>query len=80
MVYKYILFEIRCDYCGRLLRCQTQRPAEKQHFCSLKCHAAWDRDQKARRELICHDCEHWQDGDEGPCCEYADNPPCDSFG
>jgi len=24
----------------------------------------------------CHDCPHWQDGDEGPQCEYADNPPC----
>ena len=24
----------------------------------------------------CHDCPHWQDGDEGPQCEYPDCPPC----
>ena len=25
---------------------------------------------------LCHDCPHWQDGDEGPQCEYPDCPPC----
>lgn len=24
----------------------------------------------------CHDCQHWQDGDDGPQCEYPDMPPC----
>ena len=24
----------------------------------------------------CHDCQHWQDGDNGPQCEYPDMPPC----
>lgn len=35
---------------------------------------------KMRRDDIrltsCHDCPHWQDGDEGPQCEYPDCPPC----
>ena len=28
------------------------------------------------RLTSCHDCPHWQDGDEGPQCEYPDCPPC----
>ena len=24
----------------------------------------------------CYDCQHWQDGDDGPQCEYPDMPPC----
>lgn len=24
----------------------------------------------------CRDCPHWQDGDDGPQCEYPDCPPC----
>lgn len=30
-----------------------------------------------REEHSCYDCQHWQDGDEGPQCEYPDMPPCD---
>lgn len=26
--------------------------------------------------VSCHDCQHWQDGDDGPQCEYPDMPPC----
>ena len=36
--------------------------------------------EQIRRDDIhlhsCHDCPHWQDGDEGPQCEYPDCPPC----
>jgi hypothetical protein len=29
-----------------------------------------------KKKPTCHDCPHWQDGDEGPQCEYPDSPPC----
>jgi len=32
--------------------------------------------QMMLERMTCHDCPHWQDGDEGPQCEYPDCPPC----
>ncbi len=32
--------------------------------------------KEADTPTSCHDCQHWQDGDDGPQCEYPDMPPC----
>lgn len=32
--------------------------------------------KQADAPASCHDCQHWQDGDDGPQCEYPDMPPC----
>ena len=34
------------------------------------------KDKEADTSASCHDCQHWQDGDDGPQCEYPDMPPC----
>lgn len=34
------------------------------------------KDKEADTPASCHDCQHWQDGDDGPQCEYPDMPPC----
>ena len=34
------------------------------------------KDKEADAPASCHDCQHWQDGDDGPQCEYPDMPPC----
>jgi hypothetical protein len=36
-------------------------------------------DIKSVQITACHDCPHWQDGDEGPQCEYPDCPPCNEI-
>lgn len=32
--------------------------------------------KEADTPASCHDCQHWQDGDNGPQCECPDMPPC----
>jgi hypothetical protein len=34
------------------------------------------KDKETDTPASCHDCQHWQDGDDGPQCEYPDMPPC----
>ena len=34
------------------------------------------RSRRGNRVLDCHDCPHWQDGDDNVTCEYPDCPPC----
>ena len=34
------------------------------------------RRRQGNRVLDCHDCPHWQDGDDNVTCEYPDCPPC----
>ena len=34
------------------------------------------KDKKTDTPASCHDCQHWQEGDDGPQCEYPDMPPC----
>ena len=34
------------------------------------------RSRSGNRVLDCHDCPHWQDGDDNVTCEYPDCPPC----
>ena len=32
--------------------------------------------KQADTPASCHDCQHWQDSDDGPQCESPDMPPC----
>ena len=34
------------------------------------------KDKETDTPASCHDCQHWQDCDDGPQCEYPDMPPC----
>jgi hypothetical protein len=34
------------------------------------------KDKETDTPASCHDCQHWQDGDDGLQCEYPDMPPC----
>ena len=39
-------------------------------------HPFYKKQRDDIRPASCHDCHHWQDGDEGTRCEYPDCPPC----
>lgn len=34
------------------------------------------QEERVDTPASCHECQHWQDGDDGPQCEYPDMPPC----
>lgn len=57
---------------------QIQRIAEQVRTDRLwpTSETAWQMQRDDIRLVSYHDCQHWQDGDDGPQCEYLDMPPC----
>ncbi len=56
--------------------CEMVITQEQRDRLALQLNTVTITTKQADTPTSCHDCQHWQDGDDGPQCEYPDMPPC----